>query len=102
MGNGRHEDLDVICDIPGVTTFDGIFNGEDTDGTWTFQTFDLHTYSPGSYTVTIEAVTGINSFQTAQSTFELIFQNPCWLASITLNYKPFEGRSMQVRDDQDI
>jgi hypothetical protein len=30
------EDPDVKCDIPGVTTWDGIFDGDKDDGTFTF------------------------------------------------------------------
>lgn len=57
-------DLDVQCDIPGVTTFDGVYDGQNTDGTWTFGTDLIKTYGPGDYVITIEGVTGIDSFQT--------------------------------------
>ena len=38
---------DFFCEIPGVATFDG----ELEQGTWTFQTLDLQTYKPGTYTM---------------------------------------------------
>ena len=30
----------VQCAIPGVTTFDGLYDGDSTDGTFTFGTFE--------------------------------------------------------------
>ena len=60
-----------------MTTFDGVYDGEATDGTWTFQTDQFLTYGEGIYTVTIEGTTGIESFHKTTAEFILTIVDPC-------------------------
>lgn len=90
---------EIQCDIPDVTTFDGVIDGDSSDGTWSFQSLDLYKYPIGTYTLTIQGVTGINSFQTTTSTFELTLVNPCLGAELFLkDPQPLTNMLYTVRD----
>ena len=92
-------DWPIKCDISGVTTFDGVEDGDSNDLTWTFQSLDLQRYKMGTYTVLFEGVTGINSFQTVTASFDLTLDNPCLGASLTLiEPQPMLNMNNRVRD----
>ena len=91
------DSLDVRCFIPLVTTFDEI------DGTWTFQTSDMEKYPVGTYKVTLQGTTGINSFKTATAPFELTLENPCQSAELLLKAKqPLKDIKGMLRDPREI
>ena len=81
-----------------MTTFDGVYDGGATDGTWTFMTDQIRTYEPGEYEFTIEGVTGIDSFQTTQATFTFTIVNPCPLVTLSLIDNPLTNVTYSLRD----
>ena len=89
-------DEKVKCHMPGVTTFDGILDGEDTDGTFTFLTTDREAYRHGEYTVSIRGTTGLDVPISAEATFVLTIGEPCKFVELSLAYDPFDDMTYRL------
>ena len=89
----------VTCDIPGVTSFDGVYDGGLTDGTFTFRTTDEEMYMDGEYIVTITGATGIDRQITTTSTFMLTLGEPCASAQLSLAYNPFSDVTYYLQEN---
>ena len=93
-------DESVQCDIPGVTTWDGIYDGDQNDGKFTFQTLDLQKYKPGSYEFTIQGATGLQTIRTDTSKFTLNLVDPCPNVAVLADDTPFMDLNYAYRDEE--
>ena len=60
-------------------------------------------YPTGTYIITIQGTTGINSFKTATASFELTLENPCFGTSLFLkNVQPMIDMDSKVRDPSQV
>ena len=93
-------DRNVQCNIPGVTTFDGVYDGDDSDGTFTFESIDEERFMEGEYVVTITGTTGIDVPIVTYTTFKLTLGEPCASAELSLSYSPFSDVNYYLMENQ--